>query len=59
MVYRHFPLDPLTGKEHVHELTLRRTSAELLNFTKLRLETIIDPGENIMSENIDINILMS
>ena len=50
MVLRHFPLDLLTGEEHVHELAVGGARPELLNLAHLRLEAAIDPGQHLVPE---------
>lgn len=55
MVLRHFPLDILTGKEHVHELAVGGARPHLLNLAHLRLEAAVDPGQHLVPGN---NILI-
>ena len=38
-----------TWKEHIHQLTLGGPGAQLLNFTELCLEAVIDPGQDVVS----------
>ena len=40
----------ITRIEHVHKLTLGGSGAELLDFAELGLETIIDPGQDVVPE---------
>ena len=39
-------------EEHVHELAVGCTSAQLLNLGVLGGQTVIDPGQHVMSANI-------
>ena len=39
-----------TWKEHIHQLTLGGPGAQLLNFTELCLEAVIDPGQDVVPE---------
>lgn len=38
-----------TWKKHVHELTVGSSTAHFLNLDKLGVETVIDPGQHLMS----------
>ena len=49
-----------TWEEHVHELALRRPGAQLLDLAELRLETVVDPGEDVVPAavpSITINLI--
>ena len=49
-----------TWEEHVHELALRRPGAQLLDLAELRLETVVDPGEDVVPAavpSININLI--
>merc|ERR1719192_2305853 len=39
-------------KEHVHELAVGSPSAQLLNFGKLGLNTVVDPGQHVVSGEV-------
>ena len=39
-------------EEHVHELAVGCTSAQLLNLGVLGGQTVIDPGQHVVSANI-------
>lgn len=44
--------NPLTREEHVHELAVGGTSAQLFYLDKVGLETIVDPIQHIMAAQI-------
>ena len=40
----------ITWEQHVHDLTLSRSGAELLDLPELCLETVVHPGEDLVPE---------
>jgi len=42
----------LTGKEHVHELTVGRSGAHLLDLGVGGAEAVVDPGEHVVSGEV-------
>lgn len=42
----------LTWKQHVHELAIGGTRAQLFDFAETALEALVDPGEHIVPGEI-------
>ena len=40
----------ITWEQHVHNLALGSSCTQLLDLPELSLETVVDPGEDLMSE---------